>query len=302
MTRQPFRRILLLRRHRRPSDQLLAGAADLARRCGSSLTFAHALEGVDRIAASSRSELLSELRSTLEPHLEGLAADYLLLDGDLSAAAERVEHHDLIIPAEGGPGSEGERRELDRLLRRSPLPVWLDSRAGHSPEGILAAVDLQTRNPVKRELNPRIVRAAASLASRLGARLDLLSVRAPVATSDRLIHKLAGREAGVLSRRETRERMRSLLTEALDGLSPLASEPRLLVAQGDPDTLIAQAAEAASIDLLVAGCVGRGGLAGWLVGDTTQRLTRRLPCSILAVKPSASAPKAQRRDDHSRAA
>ena len=75
-----------------------------------------------------------------------------------------------------------------------------------------------------------------------------------------------------------------------------------MVAQGDPDTLIAQAAESASIDLLVAGCLGRDGLAGWLIGDTAERLSRHLRCSILAVKPSAPQFEAQVPGKQSRAA
>ncbi len=39
------------------------------------------------------------------------------------------------------------------------------------------------------------------------------------------------------------------------------------------------------IDLVVMGTVARGGLAGLLIGNAAERMLRKLPCSVLAVKP-----------------
>jgi nucleotide-binding universal stress UspA family protein len=33
------------------------------------------------------------------------------------------------------------------------------------------------------------------------------------------------------------------------------------------------------------GTVARGGIAGLLIGNTAERMLRKLPCSVLAVKP-----------------
>ena len=38
-------------------------------------------------------------------------------------------------------------------------------------------------------------------------------------------------------------------------------------------------------ELVVMGTVARGGIAGLLIGNTAERVLRKLPCSVLAVKP-----------------
>ena len=42
---------------------------------------------------------------------------------------------------------------------------------------------------------------------------------------------------------------------------------------------------AEGIDLVVMGTVARSGIAGMLIGNTAERVLRKLPCSVLAVKP-----------------
>lgn len=289
-TRNSFGRILLLKHHRRPSHSVLAGAVDLARRAGAQLTFAHTLEGGDQIDRVSQRERLRELEMLLSPHLDGLEATYRLMSGDLSEAAAQADgEFDLIVPAEGEPGSEAASRNLARLLRRSPIPVWLTAGDAETPRGILAAIDVQTSNPIKLSLNLPILRGALGLATMFGAQLDVLSVWTPPLISERLARKLTGSSKPASHwRQETLARLERLVAEARDGAPSSAPQPRLLVAQGEADALIAQAAESASVDLLVAGCLGRSGLEAWLVGDTAERLSHRLSCSILAIKPDAA--------------
>ena len=38
-------------------------------------------------------------------------------------------------------------------------------------------------------------------------------------------------------------------------------------------------------DLLVMGTIARTGIAGFIVGNTAERLLPRIPCSVLAIKP-----------------
>jgi universal stress protein E len=42
---------------------------------------------------------------------------------------------------------------------------------------------------------------------------------------------------------------------------------------------------AEGIDLVVMGTVARAGIAGMLIGNTAERVLRKLPCSVLTVKP-----------------
>ncbi|MGE3600210.1 MAG: universal stress protein, partial [Dehalococcoidia bacterium] len=47
-----------------------------------------------------------------------------------------------------------------------------------------------------------------------------------------------------------------------------------------PDFVVAE-----GIDLVVMGTVARAGIAGMLLGNTAERILRKLPCSVLTVKP-----------------
>lgn len=281
-------RILLIKHHRRPSSQILRNAVDLARRCGARLTFADVLEGGDQIDGIFQRARLHELKASLAPHLNGIDVDYQLMTGDLSAVTGKITgRFDLVLLAENERDSEASAHEVKRLLRRSSLPVWVDSGAGHAPRRILAAVDVVTRDRVKRRLNLSILERALLLASVYGAELDILSVWTPPTASLVLAHRLAENSDRFIRRGgEIRQRLEVTVEEALRLGPPLKQEPRILIAQGLPTDLIAQTAEASGTDLLIAGCIGRDGLAAWLVGDTAVRLYRRLDCSILAVKPT----------------
>ena len=265
----------------------MAGVVDLARRYGARLTLAQLLKGADKIDPLSRREGVRELEALIPPTLTGLDVDYRLIDGDAATVAAEGRY-DLVVPLDDEDGSESARRDLSRLLRASRSPVWIERGGGRAPRGILAAVDLQTRNALKRGLNLEILRHAVRLTGALDARLDVLTVWTPPLASERLVRRAVGvSEPAAPTRKGIEERLRELMSEARHGLAPLTTEPRLLTAQGDPDQLIAQAAASTSVDLLVAGCVGRDGLAAWLVGDTAERLSHRLDCSILAVKPTS---------------
>ena len=277
---------------------------DLARRYGARLTLAQLLKGADRIDPLSRRESLRELEALIPPTLTGLDVEYRLIDGDVAAAAAAAEgRYELVIPIDDEDGSETAERDLSRLLRASRSPVWLERGDGRAPRGILAAVDLQTRNALKRGLNLQVLKHATRLTVALDARLDVLTVWTPPMASERLARRVAGMaKPSAPTRKETEEQLRALVLEARRGLPSLTTEPRLLTAQGDPDQLIAQAAASASVDLLVAGCIGRDGLAAWLVGNTAERLSHRLDCSILAVKPTSELLAVTSRKGRSRAA
>jgi universal stress protein E len=55
--------------------------------------------------------------------------------------------------------------------------------------------------------------------------------------------------------------------------------------QGEPEDVIPEFVVAEGIDLVVMGTVARAGIAGMLIGNTAERVLRKLPCSVLTVKP-----------------
>lgn len=278
--------ILLLKNHRLPARQTLRTAIDLARRCSAQLTFADALQDRDQTPDLFQKARLHELESLLSPHLDGMAADYRLVDGDLAAATAKItDEFDLVFLADDSQASGASDHDVKRLLRRSSLPVWLDSGVGHTPRRILAAVDTSTQDPLKRRLNEPILARALLLASVYNAELDILNVWTPPMAPLAFAHRVAGSSEHLISQdSEGRRRLEQAVGQALELSLPLEREPRILITEGLPAEAIALTTEAHRTDLLVAGCVGRDGLAAWLVGDTAEKLSRRLDCSILAIK------------------
>jgi nucleotide-binding universal stress UspA family protein len=60
---------------------------------------------------------------------------------------------------------------------------------------------------------------------------------------------------------------------------------RIELRKGDAEDIIPQFVVSEGIDLVVMGTVARTGLAGFVIGNTAERLLQRLVCSVLAVKP-----------------
>jgi nucleotide-binding universal stress UspA family protein len=59
----------------------------------------------------------------------------------------------------------------------------------------------------------------------------------------------------------------------------------LHVLDGDARLEVPRHVARESIDLLVLGTVARTGIAGLLIGNTTEEILRRVDCSVLALKP-----------------
>jgi nucleotide-binding universal stress UspA family protein len=55
--------------------------------------------------------------------------------------------------------------------------------------------------------------------------------------------------------------------------------------KGEAGALIPELAEKMEVDLIVMGTVGRGGIAGLLIGNTAEEILQQVDCSVLAVKP-----------------
>jgi nucleotide-binding universal stress UspA family protein len=88
--------------------------------------------------------------------------------------------------------------------------------------------------------------------------------------------------------RYTRQ-VRALARSSLDYLArPFKGrlpDANVKLRRGDAEDVIPRYAVAEGIDLVVMGTVARGGIAGLLVGNTAERVLKRLSCAVLALKP-----------------
>lgn len=286
--------------------QVVRNALWLAGKTSARLTFFAALdlgiEALPQIEPMDVHYLTTTAEKTAAKILRGLveqarekgieAVDKLALGSGWLELVRQVlrDRHDLLLIG------TRDRTGLERMLfgstalkvvRRCPCPVWVAKPDGEpSPLKILVASGL---DPVAEEG----LRLAAGLASVTPAAIHLLhSVDFPLDH-----HWCSGLwSTGLPDAKEEayRRRVRQHAVEELQAqidragarsLSPpvrmhLLDEPGCL-----PDEGVLKFLNQHAIDLLVMGTIGRGGIAGVMIGNTAERLLPQLSCSLLAVKP-----------------
>jgi nucleotide-binding universal stress UspA family protein len=84
------------------------------------------------------------------------------------------------------------------------------------------------------------------------------------------------------SEAEHRARLEGLLSE----VDTSKVEPATHLHRGNPSIIIPQHVRELGADLLVMGTVGRSGIAGFLIGNTAERVLAEVECPILAIKPT----------------
>ena len=167
------------------------------------------------------------------------------------------------------------------LLRKCPCPVLL-SRHGSpaSHPQILAAVNASTEEAEEQALNAKIVELALLMASHLEADPPrLLQVWTPFA--ERTIRSHSGDDQFASYVEGARQRAASDLTRLARSFEGRLAETQSTLRRGEPEDVIPEFVVAEGIDLVVMGTVARAGIAGMLIGNTAERVLRKLPCSVL---------------------
>lgn len=192
--------------------------------------------------------------------------------------------HDVLL--RGRPATDG-RVGFDavdmQLLRKCPCPVWLVGPSGDPYRRVLAAVDPAPDDPVEQGLNRTILELALFLAEVDKAELLVLHVW------DAFGEELLGLHAGPAEVRAYVEGARRAAEADLEALvepyRPQLGRARLVLEKGEPGSVIPEFARAQGVDLVVMGTVARTGLAGFIMGNTAERVLAGLTCAVLTVKP-----------------
>jgi nucleotide-binding universal stress UspA family protein len=276
--------ILLATDFRPASDDALNAAAQLATMFGSHVSVLHVVE-----PAGAAAELygLQCGETFMQPVLQNLAgkqvtvAQSAVKSGSPANAIVNVAQEwniDLIVLG------AGERKQQDGF---SIGPI-AESVITHAPQPVLAVRPGDSQTGFKRILCPvdqsstsaRGLRNAVRLAKVFGGEIIVLSVvpevswlTAAVETSEVVDAK------GEYATEWVQEFERFLGAVDLSGV-PWKREVRY----GVPHEQIVAAAKEHGVDLIIMGATGRTGLVQVLLGSTTRRLLRGLPCSLLTVK------------------
>lgn len=285
------------------SEAALRRAIVVARAFGAKIKVAHALEDVREAMAVMRREarwelvagdinkyqqaLCEESERKLDEFLKPLADSGVSLSHETRIGTPYIQlvhaveeqKHDLLFV--GTRGETGLKRLIlgstaRRLLRNCPAPVWVVRPEGAGElKTILVAVDFSPASG-------KALAEAATIARRVQAELHVLHVTESVQTLQSAQDQ--GYFAGVSARdvnRETQEHLRTFVAEHC----PDDLKPNLQVAKGVAAKAIAAAAKKLNADLVVLSTVGRGGLAGLLLGNTAEQVIDTVHCDVLAVKP-----------------
>lgn len=223
-----------------------------------------------------------------------LTIDYRIERGDrpTTLAIRNVlrNRRDLIVK-QAAPVVEGKGFTAAdfELLRKCPVPVWLCRPIvdPHEVMQVAVAVEPQSSEAAAQDLALDLLKLGKRLADECNGRLIVISawdcpyerslrdsafIRMPDAKVTEEVERIRlGHQAA----------LRALLAEAAVGDNVQVEHRRGIAAD-----VVTELVESAGIDILVMGTVARTGVAGLLIGNTAENVLRRLPCSLVALKPA----------------
>lgn len=172
-----------------------------------------------------------------------------------------------------------------QLLRTCPCPVWLVGPAGaRRPRRLLAAIDASENDPGEPLLNRRIIDLGLAVRDLEAGTLTIFCAW-EVFGRELLRHRMSAREFDEFVA-AARQAASADLERVIKKLGPLGAEVHVELSEGAPHTRIPAYVLAHDIDLVVMGTVARTGLAGFVMGNTAERVLRELRGSVLAIKPA----------------
>ena len=297
-----FNNILVLSREGAGDTQTLAGAMALATRNQARLTVVDVIDKPLKNVRTAmppndlRNHVIEARREQLRRFVEPMQREGVCVNIDVLAGAPYVQivrevlrnGHDLLIMT--ATGKTGLKTRLFgstslHLLRQCPCPVWIVNPARSMRYSrIMAAVDLDTSDEEKNQLNAEIMDLAISLARLEDSELHV-------------VHAWPGWEVNYLRKQEVVEEVtrqafaarKKRIEELLGSYSLEALRYRVHLLKGDPGMLISHLAAQQRVELIVMGMVFRTGLAGLLLGNTAETVLQHVCCSVLAVKPKTFA-------------
>jgi nucleotide-binding universal stress UspA family protein len=193
--------------------------------------------------------------------------------------------------------SHGSRDDLARpygpidmqLLRKCPCPVWLAGPSARpKPRRILAAIDAGCNDPGEAELNSAILDLAMTIRDLEQAHLTVVYAWSPFGY-EFLQRRMSPNDLTAFED-AARSTARQDLARAID-TAGAAGRPGVeaLFLEGDPQQVLREHAESHDIDLVVMGSVARTGIAGFVMGNTAERILSQLRGSVVAIKPAGFA-------------
>ena len=170
-----------------------------------------------------------------------------------------------------------------RVIRLSPVPVWVMRPTRAKARRILAAVNPEVD---ELDLNLAIMTEAERLAKQLNASLVLMT--AWELYGEQTTRRTAFLKAPAPQFHDLFDLREQISMKGLKELAAASSDSSawtLHLEKGPPAPSILRAAHEHRSNLLVLGTVGRSGLSGLLMGNTAEYVLDGARCSVYAIRP-----------------
>jgi universal stress protein E len=294
-----FSRILVDIEAAAPEHPALDQAVHLAVRCGAALTIVDVLPDVPEKARDFLTPDLEEALTVFRrERLAAIAAPITGVDvttkvlrgRPATALVQEVLRagHDVVVRSHARDLAHAPRSlgPVDmELLRQCPCPVWLIGPAGVGRlRRIAAAVHTHTDDATEQRLNSSIVELALILRD-VGAG-DLTLVEAWSLFGEDLLRPRMPAEEVARQVDAVRQAVEKDLTALLASFGDRAQGVTTACLKGAPEDVIPTFVASHDVDVVVMGTVARTGIAGLVMGNTAERVLRRLHGDVLAVKPA----------------
>lgn len=294
---EPFRNVLVDIDARAPSHPGLERAARLARNCGAKLTVVDVmnvpLEARSYLPEAMEEELVDRRRERLKEvasHVKGVPVESKLLTGRPATTLIREvlrSGHDLLVRSHAREATRPPKPYgvVDmELFRQCPCPVLVVA-PGAPPDRpkIVGAVHASADDPAEQALNVKIVELTMLMARLEHGTPILLQAWRPYAEG--IVRSHVADDAFASYVESARRRAGDDLERLTAPFRDRVAGTQVFLRRGWPDDVIPEFVVSEGADLVVIGTVARSGVAGVLIGNTAERVLRKLPSSVLAVKP-----------------
>lgn len=292
-----FRRILVDIDADAMTHPALERALVLARATGAALTVADvvAVSPYERrhLPGQLEEELLERRRAQLNRVVAAIrdvkSEAKLLVGRTATVLIQEVirSDHDLVMRsharADNGVAKEFGAVDME-LLRKCPCAVMLVRQGALAPHPrVAAALNASAVDAVEQALNKKIASSALYLAELVGGAPMIVNAWAPF--GERMVRAHATEDAFATYVEEARTRAATDLRELAQSLDGVFAHVPMIQRRGKPEDVIPEFVVSEGVDILVMGTVARGGISGLLLGNTAERVLRKITCSVLAMKP-----------------
>jgi universal stress protein E len=284
-------------------DIAVLRGVELARKIGARITLFDVVEPHESILSSyadivSPSELTELIVAQRLDQLNELAEKLHRNGLDISARVTSGKNFieivkfvilnkgDLLIKAANKSEKSFDSNDF-HIMRKCPKPVWLiKEEKNDNVKKVLAAVDLSMEQHAEgRAQNRMIIDIATSLSRYKNAELTILScwslygeealrrgafTRVPQAKIETLLNN---------EEREYQESLNILVNEYAE----FKFDQQLM--KGKPKSIIPEFVNSHEIDVVVMGTIGRSGIPGFLIGNTSESVLQAINSSVITLKP-----------------